>query len=423
MTAVYDHLADVHLVATDAERDRWAYAPESNEPHSVRTGWKPEYAREPYERPADALDGAWQAYQDAARLHAETAADALCKAGDCECSLPEWQALEAAMNGERIAATVKANPIFADVGAILDGTLERPRATVGRMTSGNHLFYRASHNQLIGDPESAKSLLALSVAADELFNGGSVFWVDMDHNGAGYIVNLFREWGVQPEVLRDPSRFLLLDPEDKEMLKEGMDVAISAGFTFSVIDSIGELLGLYGVSANDDEGYTPVNRAVMARMARAGLCVISIDHMAKGHDSREYGASGTIAKKRAIDGAMYEVAIVEPFAPGKGGRSRLKLRKDRKGNIREHANDKGKAPHIADFVLTPLPEGGNAWKFYAKEAPVTQETKQEQDVNRVLADLDAITVTGVKALLGCATDYAALIARLAKAQATDGEAK
>lgn len=302
--------------------------------------------------------------------------------------------------------------LFVDVGAVLDGTLEVPAPEVAPRTDGAHLFYRSAHNGLTGDPESGKSLLALSVAADELFNGGRVFWMDLDHNGAAAIIGKFRAWGVPEDVLRDRDRFLLCITDDRRMVDATVTHAIAHGFTMAVVDSVGELLSLYGASPDSEQDYTPVNRAVMAKLAAAGLCVISIDHMAKGAESRAYGATGTIAKKRAMDGAYYAVEVVRPFVPGQGGKSRMLLLKDRHGGVRASVKGGDKRPQIATFELIASGEDGTAthWKLHP---PVGVEQVAQSDLDRVreLAPEQRSTVRNVKEALAISSERASLALR------------
>ncbi|MDF2712651.1 MAG: recombinase RecA [Nonomuraea muscovyensis] len=279
--------------------------------------------------------------------------------------------------------------LFVDVGAMLDGDLETPAPSIGMRTDGAHLFYAGASNVLLGDPESGKSLLARSVAADVLFAGGSVLWIDLDHNGAPAILAGFRAWGISEAVLRDRSRFMLAVADDREQVSRIVAYATREATvpTLAVVDSIGELLSLYGANPNADEEYTPVNRAVMAALAKAGACVVSIDHLAKGHDSRSYGASGTVAKKRAVDGAMYRVEVVRPFAPGKGGKARMLLLKDRHGGVRGTSPHGEKSPEAATFELISR-DTATDWRLWA---PGIQAAPPQSDLEVVSALVPAPT--------------------------------
>jgi hypothetical protein len=300
--------------------------------------------------------------------------------------------------------------LFVDVGAVLDGNLQAPQPTIAQRSDGAFLFYAGAHNGLTGDPEAGKSLIALSVAADVLFAGGSVLWVDLDHNGAASILARFRAWGVQPDTLRDPSRFCLVIEDDREHLEKIVGGAARRGFDLVVVDSIGELLGLYGASPDSDQEFTQVNRAVMAKLAQSGACVISIDHLAKGHDSRSYGATGTVRKKAAMDGAYYRVEVIRPFAPGHGGKASLKILKDRHGGVREVSPRGERAPEAATFELIARGEATD-WRFWEPGRPV--QATPDDDVT-ILDRLDPkpSSVRDVKARLSWSTDRATAALRL-----------
>jgi hypothetical protein len=85
---------------------------------------------------------------------------------------------------------------------------------------------------------------------------------------------------------------------------------------------------------------------VLKPLARVGACVIGIDHLAKGNDSRAAGPTGTAAKGRAVGGVSLRVVLKDPFTPGRGGSAALTIRKDRHGGLRQNC---------------PTPQGGEAY--------------------------------------------------------------
>ena len=240
---------------------------------------------------------------------------------------------------------------YVNVAAILDGTFKAPQTSVGgRRSDTVPLLYASAVNVLLGAPEAGKTLVAGAMAADELFSDGRVLWIDLDHNGAPAILTRFRKYGVTAETLIDPSKFRLSIPEDAETIAGVVSDAATWKPTLAVVDSIGELLPLFGASSNDSDDYTRVHRAVLTSLARTGAGVLAIDHEAKGTDSRNYGATGTMAKKRAVDGALIRVTNIKPFAPGRGGEASLSIVKDRHGHLRSLAVG-SREPVICGFTL------------------------------------------------------------------------
>lgn len=237
------------------------------------------------------------------------------------------------------------------------------------------LLYAGAVNVLVGAPEAGKTLCAGGMAADELFSGGRVLWIDLDHNGARALLARLLAFGVDRAVLADRSRFRLCLPEDAESVAAIVDDAASWGPSLAVVDSVGELLPMFGANSNDADDYTRVNRAVMASLARYGVGVLAIDHEAKSLESRAYGATGSAAKKRAVDGALLRVTNVRPFAPGEGGTADLSVIKDRHGSLR--ALGSGREPTVAVFSMWPT-VGGSGYRFEAPEPFVKPPSDVEQ---------------------------------------------
>lgn len=271
--------------------------------------------------------------------------------------------------------------LYADITAVLDGTLEAPQPTVGRREDGFNLFYPATTNGLVGAPESGKTLFALCVLADELFAGNRVLVIDVDHNGAAATVARLRSFGVSENTLKDPALFRYASPEDKDELLAVVNETHLWKPTAVLVDSVGEVLPMFGASSNNGDEYTAVHRQVFTALANSGASVVLIDHEPKSDGAAEYGAGGTMAKKRAIDGALYRVKVKQPFAPGAGGKAVLSILKDRHGAIRAASlvGVSSREPVAATFHL----KAGEAthWTFYAPtEADNLKADKLAQDV-------------------------------------------
>lgn len=246
--------------------------------------------------------------------------------------------------------------LYIDVASILDGGGEAPQTTVGgRRSDGIPLCYAAAVNALLGAPEAGKTLVAGAMAADEMFSDGRVLRVDLDHNGPAAIINRFRQLAVARDTLTDPARFRLTTPDEPaELLQVVADTQLWQP-TFVVVDSIGELLPMFGANSNDADDFTRVNRQVLTALTAFGAGVLAIDHEAKSESSRSYGATGTAAKKRALDGALLRVTNTRPFRPGYGGEAVLSIVKDRHGSLRGHC-EPDREPPVAVFSLEPRGE-------------------------------------------------------------------
>lgn len=256
--------------------------------------------------------------------------------------------------------------LYADVAALIEhGPIAPPTPTVGLRRDGIGLFYQGQVNSLVGDPESGKTWLALCTAADELTLGRNVLVVDLDHNTAAGTVSRFQQMGVPADVLTDPSRFRYTEPDDATEIDGVIRDAQTWRPHFVIIDSLGELLPIYGANSNSADDFTRVHATAIKPFAAAGAAVCTIDHLAKGADSRSYGATGTAAKKRAIGGAMLRVSVVDPFTPGVGGRAEVTIAKDRHGGLRAECPP-GREPLAAKFRLRDR-DGALDWFIDAPE--------------------------------------------------------
>lgn len=270
--------------------------------------------------------------------------------------------------------------LYVDIGALLDGDSQSPRPDLGVRSDGARLLYRGAVNVLVGDPESGKTLAASAVLAEALLDGGSVLVVDLDHNGAAATVARFRSFGVPASTLRDPRRFRLAMPEDADEVRAIVTAAAKWKPDAVLIDSVGELLPVFAADSNSADDFTRVNREVMAKLATQGAAVIGIDHLSKSAAAGVAGPTGTIAKKRAVDGVMFRVRVVRPFTPGAGGKADLTILKDRHGGVRETSPVGEKEPLAATFELKALEGGGSDWRFHA---PGPARAPQKSDLDLV----------------------------------------
>lgn len=227
--------------------------------------------------------------------------------------------------------------LYVDVAALLDGGLpDPPEPVLLHRTDGRAIFYKGQVNYLFGDPESGKTLVAQAAGAEALIAGLRVVFIDIDHNGADATICRFLDMDVPEETLRDPSRFRYVEPEDKAHL-----LAVIANLqewrpAVAVVDSVGELLPMMGLSSNSPDDFTAAHTATLKKLAVAGAAVVAIDHLAKGTDSRAQGSTGTAAKRRAVGGVSIRVTVEDQFTPGQGGSAFLTINKDRHGGLRKH---------------------------------------------------------------------------------------
>ncbi len=298
-----------------------------------------------------------------------------------ELSKAERRALRARGRDAEPEAVDPEPSVYVDVAAVLAGKLEAPKPDAGGVRAdGERMLYRGAVNGIVGEPEAGKTLVATAWAADELRLGGSVLWVDADFNGAPATLARLRAADVPLEVLVDHERFRLVVPDTAAALATAVTDAPTWRPSVAVVDSVGEVMPLLGGDSNDADDYSRVHRAVFAPLAAAGAAVVVLDHLAKTSAGSGY-ASGTGAKKRAMDGAYYSIKLVEAFRPGAGGAAALGILKDRHGGVR------ATTPSDTAAVFR-LDSRGGSWSFEFHPGRSDQERADERlnaDVAFVLA--------------------------------------
>lgn len=277
-------------------------------------------------------------------------------------------------------------PTYGDVAALLDGTMPTPPETdVMFRDDGVAMLYSGKVNVLFGDSESGKTWIALAALAEVLGSGGRVAVIDLDHNGIVETVTRLLALGVPPGVLADLDRFRYCEPEDAADL-DAYVADLAAWRPWAVAaDSLGEILPMLGLSSNSPDEYTIGNRRVLVPLAAAGAAVIAIDHLPKDEAAREKGQTGTMAKRRSINGVSLRVTVRAQFAPGRGGTAGLTISKDRPGGLRAYCPE-GKGTAAGVFVLDAQSDGTLTWHVAAPTTPKPDGGAPDEDV----AELDSL---------------------------------
>ena len=257
-------------------------------------------------------------------------------------------------------------PTYSDLSWVLTGERRQPPPPTWLTTvKGNCLFYAGRVNGLFGDPETAKSWIAMCAVTEALQENERCAYLDVDHNGADEIASRLLALGAPAAAIADPEVFRVYEPEDRATLLTFVIDMHEWEPSITVVDSLGEIIPMLGLNSSDNDDLTHAIRAVLKPLAhRVGSCVITIDHLPKSTEARQSGyAIGGIAKKRAVDGAYYSCDTITPAAPDKIGKVRLTVEKDRHGHVRQAAVGK----IAGDFVLDSTGPG-STWKITSPEA-------------------------------------------------------
>lgn len=309
----------------------------------------------------------------------------------------------------------RGTPIYTDVGALLDGGLpDPPEPLLLKRNDGHAIFYAGQVNYLFGDPESGKTLVAQAAAAEALIDGRRVVFIDIDHNGPEAIVCRFLDMDVPEEILRNPDLFRYVEPEDKQHLFDVIDDLKLWRPAVAVVDSVGELLPLMNLSSNSPDDFTAGHTKVLKALAMVGACVIAIDHLAKGADSRAQGSTGTAAKRRAVGGVSIRVTVEEQFTPGQGGSAFLTINKDRHGGLRRYCPvAPGREAVAGLFKIAPSPDRISWTLEGPKAGDVPKADRVDPGDLAALGELDPppVSVRDVKDRLRWRSDRAARVLR------------
>lgn len=258
-----------------------------------------------------------------------------------------------------------AEPEFTDFATLLDGGLpEPPKPSVLHRTDGVAIFYKGKVNEVYGDPEDGKTMLVLAAATEVLRSGSNVLFVDLDGNGPRETAEKLLMLGVPAAVLVDQNRFRHCEPEDALGVMNRVEKCAHWA-DFAIIDCVGELMPLFAASSDSADDYTRVRSQVTGLLVKGGCAVVLLDHQVKTGESRNYGAGGTMAKRRAVTGISINLVGKETFIRGQGGKAELWINKDRPGGLRPHCpKGRGRKQLAGIFILDPADENGSVgWRL------------------------------------------------------------
>ena len=229
-------------------------------------------------------------------------------------------------------------PAHADLSWVARGERREPtKPSLGSRFDGVPILYRGKINGIYGDPETAKTWLAMHLATQVFTQGGSVALIDIDHNGEFDTVDRFLKLGADPSVLGDPDRFRYYDPESPPELRIVRDQVVEFVPDFLILDSIGELIPMLGMDSNSNDDISLAYRTLLMPMVAERTAVLTIDHLPKTTNGNTGYAIGGIAKKRIVNGVYLHASAIAIPAPGLMGKIALKVTKDRPGGVRAHA--------------------------------------------------------------------------------------
>jgi hypothetical protein len=218
-----------------------------------------------------------------------------------------------------------------DMRVWLGQEVEPVEPEVGRIEGRETgLFYRGNVNLIYGTDGVGKTLLIQKVIMQELEAGNEVLFLDAEEGSPRNMVLRLQQMGCDPEWGDRLHYFTIDRPPSTD--NRAMFCELAKRCSLAVVDSAGELMGLYGKDAVKDLETRSILFEMYGRpLAKAGCAVVFPDHIAKSSDGSQ--PIGTIRKRAAVDGAAYFMSIEEgdEWSKTKGGHGNITCTKDRNG--------------------------------------------------------------------------------------------
>jgi hypothetical protein len=253
----------------------------------------------------------------------------------------------------------------------LAGEVTVPEPTVLRRSDGHGLFYPGRVNSLYGRSESAKSWIALIACLQEIGDGGSVVYVDLEDDPAMTLRRL-RLLGAGDDDIRFFFTYIRPEGPHSHMQRDtwGNEKPTEVGYrnaasfeealakanpSLIVVDGMSVLYGLHGLNTNDVMSTDVITNWLKSVTRNGRTTVIVIDHTAKNAGK---GASpiGSQHKVSMVQGTAMQVVPVDAPRPGVLGHVELVIGKDRPGGVRAVSSDE-KIQVAADVFLDSRQEG------------------------------------------------------------------
>lgn len=241
----------------------------------------------------------------------------------------------AANNGARTYSSL----IEFDVAALVAGDLELEQPQLLTREDGRSMLYAGKMHSLQSDPSVGKTFLALAACAEVLRLGGAAVFVDYEDTAQGVVGRLLA-LGADGDDVAQRFRYVTFDgPVATAELLDLDRILDTLNPDLVVIDGVAVALARDGLDENSNADVARWFERVPKPLARTGAAVLLLDHLAKDREKRGRHARGAGHKLAAIDGAAYELIVVEPFSRTKAGKFRLKISKDRPGAVGEVGAD------------------------------------------------------------------------------------
>ena len=222
---------------------------------------------------------------------------------------------------------------------------------------GINLLYPGKVHALNAEPEAGKSWVALHACTQQVTTGHHVCYFDLEDDAPEIVARLLHLGASPLDILERFHYVRPDDPLDPSATAKAVALATTHQAALAIIDGVTEALTSMGGSVKDNDDIARFLTALPRPLARTGAAVLILDHVVKNKDTRGRWGLGGEHKLAGLDGAVYALEIVIPFAIGKPGTSRLIINKDRHGQIRRHATKHGPTETIGIVKYDAHPDG------------------------------------------------------------------
>ncbi|MGW3427530.1 AAA family ATPase [Streptomyces melanosporofaciens] len=238
-----------------------------------------------------------------------------------------------------------------DLTTVLDGSYQPPQPTVGRRDDGIGLFYPGRMSSVASESEAGKTWLALITCLQEINDGNHVLYLDFEDDAGGVVGRLLC-LGANPSDIME--RFHYVRPENTPSDIDLLDLATVLKFrpTLAVVDGVTEGMSLFGLELKDNTDVAKFGRTLLRPLANSGAAVVTLDHVVKSSENRGRYSIGGVHKLNGLNGVMYMLENIRPFGVGVTGKSRIRVAKDRPGQVRKSGLPHQSGMHwFADLVV------------------------------------------------------------------------
>lgn len=222
---------------------------------------------------------------------------------------------------------------WADIAAVVDGGAKPTEPDLLARTDGKRLFYSGLVHTLQAAPSTGKSWVSLLIAAEALVMGGAAVYLDWE-DSAESIVGRLIALGLDPATLAASFRYARVEgPWTAAEAASVHQVLDDVNPEVVIIDGVAQAIAYDGGDENVASDCLAWNGRVIHPIAATGAAVVMLDHTAKASEKGDRYSRGSGSKLGMIDGAAYNVVVLDPYSRTKAGKMALVCAKDRPGNF------------------------------------------------------------------------------------------